>query len=73
MYLYLNNVALSRDHFYRRKAVYITCSECVFIVLFIQRAKSMRRVILSSVACPVLPCFSVLRHEGHVMWEKCVE
>ena len=33
------------------KAINITCSECVYVVSFIQHAKRMRRVILLSVYC----------------------
>jgi hypothetical protein len=36
--------------------MYITYSACVFVVLIIQHAKRMRRIILSSVACLVVDC-----------------
>jgi hypothetical protein len=39
--------------------------ECVSVALDIQRAKRMRRIILSSVACPSLLCISTLSHKRH--------
>ena len=53
-----NNEARSPNHCCRKKAVRITYSECVSVALGIQHAKRMRRIILSSVACPDLPFFS---------------
>jgi hypothetical protein len=41
------------------KAIIITYSECVSLALVIQHAKRMRRVIVSSVACLILPIFSL--------------
>jgi hypothetical protein len=41
------------------KAVSITYSECVFVAAVIQHAKLMRRFILSSVACPAVPYFTL--------------
>ena len=35
------------------------------VALVIQHAKRMRRIILSSVACPVLPYFCTLSHKRH--------
>ena len=49
MYVERNTKARSRNHSYR-------VSECVFVVLVIQHAKRMRRIILS-VACLTLPHF----------------
>ena len=42
-----------------------TYSECVFVALLIQRAKRMRRVILSYVDCLGLQYFSALSHKRH--------
>jgi len=42
---------------YRRKAVRIACFLCVLAALGIQHAKRMRRNVLLSVACLVLPWF----------------
>jgi len=44
---------------------YSTSSECVSVVLVIQRAMYMRRIILSSVARPALQYFSTLYHKRH--------
>ena len=52
-----NIEARTRSYWWRRKAVRITCSECVFLALGIQHAKRMRRIVLWSVACLALPCF----------------
>ena len=53
------------NHCYRGKAVNITYSECASLVLFIQHAKRLHRVILSSVASPTVQHFSTLSHKRH--------
>jgi len=45
---------------------YITYSSCVSVALDIRREKRMRRIILSSVACPFLQNFSTL----HGYWRR---
>jgi len=55
-----NFKARSRNHFRRGKAINITYFGRVSVALFIQRAKRLSHVILSSVACLTVPCFSVL-------------
>ena len=55
----------SRDHRCSGRAINITYSECVFVVLVIQHAMCMRSVISSSVTCLAVPCFSTLPHKRH--------
>ena len=45
-------------------------TECVFVALVIGRVKRMRRIMLSSVACPDLPYFCLLFHKGAIFGEK---
>jgi len=45
------------------KAISITYSENVFVVLGVQYAMRMRCIIFPSVACPALPTFSTLSHK----------
>jgi hypothetical protein len=51
------------NHCFRGKAINIAYSECVFVTIIMQHAMRMRRVILSSVVCLVLPYFSTLSHK----------
>jgi hypothetical protein len=46
-----------------KKQLVITYSKYVFVVLGIQHALRMRRVILSSVSCPALQYFSTFSHK----------
>ena len=48
----------------------ITHSECVPVALGIQHAMRMSRIILSSVACLVLSCFSTLSHKRYDFRKK---
>ena len=57
MYVQHITEARSRYHSYSGKAISITYNECVFVALVIRHAKGMRRIILSSVACPGVPNF----------------
>ena len=62
--------ARSRDHRCRGKAIRITYYECVSVVLVIQHATRMRRIILSSVACLALPNFSMYLTKGTIFGKK---
>jgi hypothetical protein len=62
MYYKHNIKARSRNYWRRGKAISITYYECVSVVLVIQHSKRMRRIILSSVACLAVPCFSTSSH-----------
>ena len=62
-YVQENIESFSRNHCCSRKAVSIVYCECVFVALVIQHAKRMRRIILSSVACPALQYFPTLSHK----------
>jgi len=48
----------------------MTYSECVAIHLVFQRAKWMRRIILSSVVSPAVPYFSTFSHKWRDFREK---
>jgi len=49
-----------------------TYSRCLSVALVIQHAMRMRRIILSSLACPALS-FSTLSHNGTVFRQKLVK
>ena len=54
----------SRNRCCWAKEISITNSECVSVALVTRHAKGVRRIILSSVACPCLSYFLTLSHEG---------
>jgi hypothetical protein len=59
--MYKRNIeARSRNNCSRAKAIRIKYPECVSVALFIQHAKRMRCIILSSAASPALSYFSTL-------------
>jgi hypothetical protein len=62
-----------RNRFSCGKAIGITYSECVSVAMGIQTAKRMRRVILSSVACPAVQYFYTLSHKRHDCGGKVIE
>jgi len=53
-----NIEARSCYHYFSGTTISITYSLCVFVALVIQHAMRMRHIILSSVACRAVQCFS---------------
>ena len=73
MYVKRDNAARScSSHCCSGKAIIIIYSECVFVALIIQHSKRMRRIVLSSVACPDLPYFTTLSHKPYDYRKKKV-
>ena len=67
--MYSHNEAHARDQCCRGKSTNITYSEAVCVhacvASVIQRTKRMYHTISSSVASPVLSCFSTVTHQRH--------
>jgi hypothetical protein len=70
MYVLRNIEAHSRNHCCRGKTIRIASCECVFVALVIVQAKRMRLMILPSVVCPAVLCFSTLSLKRHDFREK---
>ena len=64
-----NTEACLQNHCCHEKVRSITYSLCVSVALVIQHAKCMHRIILSPMACLVLPYFSTLSHKWQKFWE----
>jgi hypothetical protein len=62
--------ALSCNHFCGGKAISVTCSERVSVVLHIQHEKRMHPIILSSDASLAVPHFSTFPHTGKIFGNK---
>ena len=52
-----NFEARSLNHYWRRKAINIIHSRCVSVALITQRAKRIRCIVMSPVACPAVQYF----------------
>jgi hypothetical protein len=50
----------SRNRAYRRRAISITYSGCVFVALVIQYVKRIRHIALAFVACLAVPVFRLI-------------
>jgi hypothetical protein len=59
------SVAPSCRHCCSGKSIYITYTECVFVVLGIHLVIPLHHILLSFVACLALQDFSMLFHKSH--------
>ena len=74
MYVRVNDIeARSRNHCCHGKAISITYSECISVALVILHSLCMLHIVLSSVACPVLPHFPTLSHKRHDFRKLVIE
>jgi hypothetical protein len=68
---YKYNRVRSHNHLWHGKAIIITYSEGMSVALVFQHANCMCHIILSSVACLAVPCFSTLSQKK-LLNVKCV-
>ena len=68
MYVQRSIEAPSCNRCCSRKAIIVSCSECVFVALVIQHAKRMHRIVLSYVMYLCVQYFSTLSHEWRGFW-----
>ena len=52
---------------------YYVCRMCVSVALGIQHEKRMRRILLPSVTCVVVPQLATLSHKRHDFRKKLIE
>ena len=72
MYVKHKIEARSRNNFSRGKVISFTYFDYVSVALIIQQEKRMRRIILSSVACPAVQYYYTLSHKRQDFREKKV-
>jgi len=75
-----HNIEVRSSNIYcLKKAISVTCSNCVSVTMVIHKAMPVHRTILSSVACPDLPDFPTLSHkwndfrENVIKYKKCFD
>ena len=68
IFVYLNTEVRSLNHYFRRKAISITYSECVFVGLVIQHEKCMRHIVTCGL--PALPYFFTLSIKETIFRKK---
>ena len=66
-------VCVCMHHCCRGRTTGITCTECVSVAFVNQHSKSMRCIILLSVASPAVPYLWTLSHKQHNFRKKIIE